>query len=94
MGAGIIFGLALSVASTVVVLRVLQERRLVETERGRIAVGWLIVEDLAMVLVLVLIPAFAGLMGGRPLDQAHQAPGGVLVAWWSRVPSAAPSVLP
>lgn len=80
-GASVIFGLALSVASTVVVLRTLQERRLIETERGRIAVGWLIVEDLAMVLVLVLIPAFAGLMGGRPLDQAHQAPGGVLVAW-------------
>ena len=63
-GAGIIFGLALSVASTVVVLHVLQERRLLETERGRIAVGWLIVEDLVMVLALVLIPALAGLMGG------------------------------
>ncbi len=53
------FGLALSVASTVVLLRALQERRLVETERGRIAVGWLIVEDLAMVLTLVLLPALA-----------------------------------
>ena len=48
--AGLIFGLALSVASTVVLLRALQERRLVETERGRIAVGWLIVEDIAMVI--------------------------------------------
>ena len=57
--AGFVFGLALSVASTVVLLRALQERRLVDTERGRIAVGWLIVEDLAMVLALVLIPAFA-----------------------------------
>jgi len=59
LAAGIVFGLALSVASTVVLLRALQERRLVETERGHIAVGWLIVEDLAMVLTLVLLPAFA-----------------------------------
>ncbi len=55
----VVFGLALSVASTVVLMRALQERRLVETERGRIAVGWLVVEDLAMVLALVLLPAFA-----------------------------------
>ena len=54
---GIVFGLALSVASTVVLLRALQSRDLVETERGRIAVGWLIVEDLVMVLTLVLLPA-------------------------------------
>ena len=59
LGGGLVFGLALSVASTVVLLRALQERRLVETERGHIAVGWLIVEDLAMVLALVLLPAFA-----------------------------------
>jgi CPA2 family monovalent cation:H+ antiporter-2 len=64
LGAGIIFGLALSVASTVVLLRALQERRLLDSERGRIAVGWLIVEDLAMVLALVLLPALAGLLGG------------------------------
>ena len=57
----LIFGLALSVASTVVLLRALQEKRIVKTERGRIAVGWLIVEDLAMVLALVLIPAIGGL---------------------------------
>ena len=62
--AGIVFGLALSVASTVVLLRALQERRLVQTEKGRIAVGWLIVEDLAMVLALVLLPALAGAMTG------------------------------
>jgi len=60
--AGFVFGLALSVASTVVLLRALQERRLVETERGRIAVGWLIVEDLAMVLALVLLPTMATVM--------------------------------
>ena len=65
LGAGIVFGLALSVASTVVLLRALQERRLVESEQGRIAVGWLIVEDLAMVLALVLLPALSGALGGR-----------------------------
>jgi CPA2 family monovalent cation:H+ antiporter-2 len=59
MSAGVVFGLALSVASTVVLLRAMQERRLLETERGRIAVGWLIVEDMAMVLALVLLPALA-----------------------------------
>jgi len=64
LGGGLVFGLALSVASTVVLLRALQERRMVETEQGRIAVGWLIVEDLAMVLALVLLPAVAGLMKG------------------------------
>jgi monovalent cation:H+ antiporter-2, CPA2 family len=69
LGAGLIFGLALSVASTVVVLRSLQERRLLDTERGRIAVGWLVVEDLAMVLVLVFVPALGDLSHGlRALD--------------------------
>jgi K+:H+ antiporter len=63
-GAGLVFGLALSVASTVVLLRAMQERRLIETERGRIAVGWLIVEDIAMVLTLVLLPVVAGLLTG------------------------------
>src|SRR5436305_670541 len=57
--AGLVFGVALSVASTVVVLRTLQERRLLDTEPGRIAVGWLVVGDLAMVLVLVFLPALA-----------------------------------
>ena len=73
LGTGLVFGLALSVASTVVVLRALQERRLVDTERGRIAVGWLIVEDLAMVLALVLIPALAGVLGGRPAEATNGA---------------------
>jgi CPA2 family monovalent cation:H+ antiporter-2 len=58
--AGIIFGLALSVASTVVLLKALEERGLVSSERGRIAIGWLIVEDIAMVLALVLLPALGG----------------------------------
>jgi len=66
--AGIVFGLALSVASTVVLLRALQERRLVQTDKGRIAVGWLIVEDVAMVLALVLLPALAGSLGDAAAD--------------------------
>jgi CPA2 family monovalent cation:H+ antiporter-2 len=59
IGAGIVFGLALSVASTVVLLRALQERRILNTQRGHIAVGWLVVEDIVMVLTLVLLPALA-----------------------------------
>ncbi|KAF0131459.1 MAG: monovalent cation:H+ antiporter-2 CPA2 family [Xanthobacteraceae bacterium] len=77
-GAGIVFGLALSVASTVVLLRALQERRIIETERGRIAVGWLIVEDIAMVLALVLLPAVAGLLGGEAPSAAASDP---VVQW-------------
>ena len=73
LGAGLVFGLALSVASTVVLLRALQERRLIETERGRIAVGWLIVEDLAMVLALVLLPALAG-AARRRRERRRRAP--------------------
>ncbi|MET0533592.1 MAG: YbaL family putative K(+) efflux transporter [Steroidobacter sp.] len=57
--AGIVFGLAMSVASTVVLLRALEQRNELDTEQGRIAVGWLIVEDLAMVLALVFLPALA-----------------------------------
>ncbi len=71
-GAGFVFGLTLSVASTVVLLRALQERRLLETERGRIAVGWLIVEDLVMILALVLLPPLAGLLGGREQPQGME----------------------
>ena len=73
IGAGLIFGLALSVASTVVLLRALQERGLVETERGRIAVGWLVVEDLVMVLALVMIPPLAGLLGGKAVPVEAEA---------------------
>jgi CPA2 family monovalent cation:H+ antiporter-2 len=60
IGASIVFGLALSVASTVVLLRALEGRGLLDTINGRIAVGWLVVEDLAMVVVLVVLPAFSG----------------------------------
>jgi CPA2 family monovalent cation:H+ antiporter-2 len=67
-GQGIVFGLCLSVASTVVLLRALEERGLVDSAEGRIAIGWLIVEDLAMVLALVLLPALAGSLGGTPAE--------------------------
>lgn len=60
---GLVFGLCLSTASTVVLLRALEERQLIDSQRGQIAIGWLIVEDLVMVLTLVLLPAFAGIMG-------------------------------
>ncbi|AUH01668.1 YbaL family putative K(+) efflux transporter [Pectobacteriaceae bacterium CE70] len=55
---GLVFGLCLSTASTVVLLRSLEERQLIDSQRGKIAIGWLIVEDLVMVLTLVLLPAF------------------------------------
>jgi CPA2 family monovalent cation:H+ antiporter-2 len=71
VGAGLVLGLALSVASTVVVLRTLQGRRLLESELGRVTVGWLIVEDLAMILALVLLPAVSGLLGGRSGAEFH-----------------------
>jgi len=71
-GAGLVFGLALSVASTVVLLKALESRGALETFNGRIAVGWLIVEDLVMVLVLVLLPPLAGVLGGT----AHGTAGG------------------
>jgi CPA2 family monovalent cation:H+ antiporter-2 len=58
---GIVFGLCLSTASTVVLLRALEERQLIDSQRGQIAIGWLIVEDLVMVLTLVLLPAVAGM---------------------------------
>lgn len=69
--AGLVFGLALSVASTVVLIRALQERHILETHRGRIAVGWLVVEDLAMVLALVLLPALAVATDGNGVPSSH-----------------------
>jgi CPA2 family monovalent cation:H+ antiporter-2 len=64
VSAGIVYGLALAVASTVVLVRALQEHRLVETERGRIALGWLVVQDLVMVLALVVLPVLGGTATG------------------------------
>lgn len=72
----LVFGLALSVASTVVLLKALERRGALETGNGRIAVGWLIVEDLAMVLVLVLLPPLASLMDGAASAQPGQL-------WWA-----------
>ncbi|MGK3142665.1 YbaL family putative K(+) efflux transporter [Pantoea sp. C2G6] len=71
---GLVFGLCLSTASTVVLLRALEERQLIDSQRGQIAIGWLIVEDLVMVLTLVLLPAIAGMM------EQGQASAGML-AW-------------
>lgn len=65
LGGGLVFGLALSVASTVVLLRALEARGVLDSMNGRIAVGWLVVEDLVMVLVLVMLPALAGPLGGK-----------------------------
>ncbi|MES3003324.1 MAG: YbaL family putative K(+) efflux transporter [Pseudomonadota bacterium] len=70
-GSALVFGLSLSVASTVVLLKALESRGIVDTSNGRIAVGWLVVEDVAMVLVLVLLPAVAPALGGT----AHAATG-------------------
>ena len=65
LAAGIVFGLSLSVASTVVLLNALESRGVLESVNGRIAVGWLVVEDLVMVLVLVLLPALSVWLGGH-----------------------------
>ncbi|AMX03349.1 YbaL family putative K(+) efflux transporter [Microbulbifer thermotolerans] len=67
-GAAVVFGLSLSVASTVVLLRALEARGLLDSINGRIAVGWLVVEDLVMVLVLVVLPPLAGWLGGGGAD--------------------------
>ncbi|HET9340472.1 MAG TPA: cation:proton antiporter [Casimicrobiaceae bacterium] len=71
LGGGLVLGLCLSVASTVVLLKALEERNTLQTTNGRIAVGWLIVEDLAMVLVLVLLPALAEALGGKVPGGSH-----------------------
>ncbi|HCV96364.1 Inner membrane protein YbaL [compost metagenome] len=68
---GVVFGFALATASTVVLLRAMEERRLLETQRGKIAVGWLIVEDLACVLALVMMPVLAGVFGPDSANETH-----------------------
>ena len=65
---GLVFGLCLSIASTVVVMRALQDRRLMETGRGRVAIGWLVMQDLLVVLVMVLLPPIAALLKGSDLN--------------------------
>lgn len=71
VGAALVFGLCLSVASTVVLLRALEAKNLLESINGRIAVGWLIVEDLVMVLVLVLLPALAPMLSAAGATTPH-----------------------
>lgn len=79
-GAGLVFGLSLSCASTVVLLKALESRGLIDTMNGRIAVGWLVVEDLATVLVLVLLPPLAGVLGGAAVQQAGTS---TTELWWT-----------
>lgn len=74
-GASLIFGLSLSVASTVVLLRALEDRNATSTTNGRIAIGWLIVEDLVMVLILVLLPALVEVLGGTANTHIAQGAG-------------------
>jgi monovalent cation:H+ antiporter-2, CPA2 family len=71
LGAGIVLGLALSVASTVVLVRALMDRDLLDSDAGKIAVGWLVVEDLFAALVLVLLPLLAVSLGGTAAEQPH-----------------------
>ncbi len=78
-GQGLVFGLSLSVASTVVLLRALEERNALQSSEGKIAVGWLIVEDLAMVLALVMLPALAETLGGD--TSSIHAPGASDNTW-------------
>jgi CPA2 family monovalent cation:H+ antiporter-2 len=78
VGAAIVFGLALSVGSTIVLLRALEDRGALDSVNGRIAMGWLIAQDLAMVLVLVALPALAGATG--TVQSSAIAPGAVAVA--------------
>lgn len=86
--AAVVFGLALSVASTVAVLRTLQEHRLLETERGRVTVGWLIIQDLVMIFALVLLPAVSGVLGGIPQSEAQRIGG-----WGMLEPQTIPGVV-
>ena len=85
-GGSLVLGLALSVASTVVLLKALESRSQLDTANGRIAVGWLVVEDLAMVLVLVLLPALSMPLGGHAADAGHGGHGSPAEAgglWWA-----------
>ena len=75
IGAALVFGISLSVASTVVLLKALESRGILDSANGRIAVGWLVVEDLAMVLVLVLLPALAPSLGGTAPEGSTRSAG-------------------
>ena len=73
LGASIVFGVTLSVASTVVLLKALEARGALESGPGRVAIGWLVVEDLAMVLVLVVLPPLSGALGGKASGETDLA---------------------
>lgn len=73
-GSGLIFGLSLSCASTVVLLKALESRGVLDSMNGRIAVGWLVVEDMVCVLVLVMMPPLAGVLGGTSAPVADASP--------------------
>ncbi len=77
LGGGLVLGLSISVASTVVLLRALMDRKELDTAQGRIAIGWLIVQDLVTVVVLVLLPTLAPTLGGTA-DTADASLGPVL----------------
>ena len=80
LGGGLVIGLALSISSTIVTMRTLQERRIVDTERGHILAGWLVVQDIVTVLALVLLPTLAPLLKGTSLPQAAAiAPTSLLI---------------
>jgi len=82
---GIVFGFSLATASTVVLLRAMEERRLLDTLRGKIAVGWLIVEDLACVLALVMMPVLAGVLGPEAAAQSHTVSSVLAQIGWTFV---------
>lgn len=77
-GQALVLGLSLSCASTVVLLKALEKRGALETMNGQIAVGWLVVEDLATVLILVILPPLAGVLGGSLLTEASAEGAGEL----------------
>ena len=81
LGAGLVFGFALSVASTVVLLRALEDLGILDSLNGRIAVGWLVVEDLVTVLMLVMLPALSGVLGGVGSGAGKGGGGGGLALW-------------
>ncbi len=85
-GAGLVFGISLSCASTVVLLKALESRGILDSMNGRIAVGWLVVEDLATVMVLVLLPPLAGVLGGTEVEGLRRTRCGTAWArpwcWW------------
>ncbi|MEX2029391.1 MAG: cation:proton antiporter [Anaerolineales bacterium] len=80
LGAGLVFGLALSVASTIVLLRALEGQGRLRSDVGRIAVGWLVVQDLVMVLAIVLLPALATAFGGQPVHSGEVPVAGVWIS--------------